>query len=123
MEDHKPILAVISLWAEDIEKEVHFYKDVLGFKLFAHSGPRPHFDLGGTYLTIIEEKNKVDKKDKRQDFPLFAFRVDNLEKYINILNSHGLATPFGIEKDSESRWIKIIDPAGNLIELVESDQI
>ena len=46
-------IAVVSLWAEDVPAGVHFYRDVLGLPLLAHHrGDHPHFDLGGTYLTI-----------------------------------------------------------------------
>jgi catechol 2,3-dioxygenase-like lactoylglutathione lyase family enzyme len=46
-------LAVISLWAEDVPRTAHFYRDILGLTLVPHHGDRPHIDLGGTYLVIL----------------------------------------------------------------------
>jgi catechol 2,3-dioxygenase-like lactoylglutathione lyase family enzyme len=47
-------LAVVSLWAEDVPANANFYREVVGLKLIPqHAGGRPHFDLGGCYLTIV----------------------------------------------------------------------
>jgi len=47
-------LAVISLWAEDVAATAHFYRDIIGLKLVSHHDERPHFDLDGAYLVILQ---------------------------------------------------------------------
>lgn len=44
-------VAVISLWAEDVLRTAHFYRDIIGLNLLSHHGGRPHFEINGTYLT------------------------------------------------------------------------
>ena len=108
-----PRLAVVSLWAEDVPTTAHFYRDVIGLRLLPHHGDRPHFDLGGTYLTIL--KGTPNPAPTR--FPIVAFAVDDLDAAIERLRAHRVELRWGIEEDADSRWVMLHDPAGNLIEL------
>ncbi len=128
----KPRLAVVSLWAEDVPKTAHFYRDVIGLTLLAHHGDRPHFDLGGAYLAINSGKPMPAQGEAR--FPLLAFQVEDLDESIQQLKAHQVEMPWGIENDTgpkvgsspidgtSSRWVMFLDPAGNLIELVSFSQ-
>jgi catechol 2,3-dioxygenase-like lactoylglutathione lyase family enzyme len=53
------------------------------------------------------------------DFPLIAFEVNDLNKIADTLMAENVELKNGIEERRDSRWIKVRDPAGNLIELVE----
>jgi catechol 2,3-dioxygenase-like lactoylglutathione lyase family enzyme len=109
---------VISLWAEDVPKTAHFYKDVLGMELLAHHhGGRPHFKVDQTYLTILKGKPHPAEDSEPTRFPLFAFRVDDLDEAVKRLQAHGVELPWGVEEGYDSRWVMFHDPAGNLIEL------
>ncbi len=110
-----PKLFVLTLWAEDVTQAAHFYHDVIGLPLMPHHD-RPHFDLGGIYLTILQGKATVTSESR---FPCIAFSVENLDDAIQHLHSHQVKLPFGVEEDDNSRWVMIYDPAGNLIELAE----
>ncbi len=112
-------LAVISLWAENVVATAHFYRDVIGLRLLPHHGDRPHFDLGGTYLTIL--KGTPNPAPTR--FPIAAFAVDDLDAAIDRLRAHRVELPWGIEEDAGSRWVMLYDPAGNLIELACFNQV
>jgi catechol 2,3-dioxygenase-like lactoylglutathione lyase family enzyme len=112
-------LAVIRIWAEDVALEAHFYRDVLGLKLLPHHGGRPHFDLGGYYLVILQRKPCPAQSLDSDRFPLVAFAVDDLNEAIDSLQKHQVVMPWGEESDEASRWVMFYDPAGNLIELVE----
>lgn len=114
-----PKLAVISLWAEDVPAAAHFYRDRMGLKLLPHHGGRPHFDLDGTILTILQGKPVPAQDPTPERFPLLAFEVEDLDAAIADLQAHGIETPWGVETDSGSRWAMLSDPAGNLIELVQ----
>jgi len=113
-------LAVVSLWAEDVPAAARFYRDVLGLKMLPHHhGGRPHFDLGGAFLTILKGKPQPASDPQPERFPLMAFAVDDLEATVARLNARGVATPWGIEADAGSRWAMFHDPAGNLVEVVQ----
>ncbi len=114
-----PRLAVVSLWAEDVPAAAHFYRNVLGLHLLSHHGGRPHFDLDGVYLTILKGKPSPAQDANPQRFPVIAFAVDDLDAALASLHAHHVDLPWGIERDSHSRWAMFHDPAGNLIELVE----
>jgi catechol 2,3-dioxygenase-like lactoylglutathione lyase family enzyme len=109
---------VICLWAENVAETAHFYKDVLGLDLDRHHQVgRPHFKIGDTYLTILKGKPHPAENPEPDRFPLFAFRVEDLDAAVGRLNSHGVELPWGIEGQENYRWVMFYDPAGNLIEL------
>jgi catechol 2,3-dioxygenase-like lactoylglutathione lyase family enzyme len=114
-----PRLAVISLWAEDVPAAARFYREVIGLRLLPHhAGQRPHFDLGGVYLTILTGRPQAARAAEPERFPLVAFAVDDLDAAAARLRAEGVALPWGVEADASSRWVMFHDPAGNLIELV-----
>jgi catechol 2,3-dioxygenase-like lactoylglutathione lyase family enzyme len=110
-----PKLFVVTLWAEAVAQTAHFYRDVIGLPLVLHHD-RPHFDLGGIFLTILKGKST---QESIRRFPCVAFSVDNLDTAIQRLESHHVELPFGVEEDEETRWVMFYDPGGNLIELAE----
>ena len=112
-------LAVVSLWTEDVPATTHFYRDVIGLQLLPHHGERPHFDLDGTYLTILKGRSAPAQDAVPSRFPLVAFAVENLDAAVDRLRAHHIELPWGIEDGATSRWIKFYDPGGNLIELVQ----
>jgi catechol 2,3-dioxygenase-like lactoylglutathione lyase family enzyme len=112
-------LAVVSLWAEDVAAATHFYRDVIGLKLLMHDRQRPHFDLDGAYLVILQGRLLPPLNSVPARFPIVAFAVDVLDAAIERLRNHHVELPWGIEEDADSRWVMFHDPAGNLIELAQ----
>ena len=112
-------LAVVTLWAEEVGKTAHFYRDVLGLRLLPHLGERPHFDLGGVYLVILKGRPTPAAEARPERFPVLAFAVADLDKAVAELQAHGVALPWGVEQDADSRWVMFKDPGGNLIEVAE----
>lgn len=115
----KARIAVVSLWAEDIPTCVHFYRDVIGLHLLPHHGERPHFDLNGSYLTILKGRPVPASEPEPARFPLFAIAVEDLDGAVERLKMHGVPLPWGIEANAQARWVMFSDSAGNLIELVQ----
>ena len=113
----QPKLAVVSLWAEDVPAVAHFYRDVIGLRLMPQHGDRPHFDLGGVYLTILHGRPMPAENARPDRFPIIAFAVDDLDAAVDRLRVHHVELPWGIEADAGSRWVMFHDPAGNLIEI------
>jgi catechol 2,3-dioxygenase-like lactoylglutathione lyase family enzyme len=114
-----PRLAVVSLWAENVPTTAHFYRDVIGLRLLPHHAHRPHFDLGGVYLTILKGRPMPAQDVVPDRFPLVAFAVDDLKAAVARLQAHHIEMPWGVEEDADSRWVMFHDPAGNLIELAQ----
>lgn len=114
-----PHISVVSLWAEDVPACAHFYQDVLGLPLIGHHADRPHFDLGGSTLVILNGKPSPARAANPTRFPIIALAVDDLQRAVQRLKAHDVSLPWGIEGGPEARWVMFHDPAGNLIELVE----
>jgi catechol 2,3-dioxygenase-like lactoylglutathione lyase family enzyme len=113
-----PRIAVVSIWAEDVAATAHFYRDVVGLRLLPHH-QQPHFDLGGSYLTILKGRPVPAQDAEPSRFPLIAFAVKDLDAAVARLRAHDVQLPWGIEGDAHSRWVMFHDPAGNLVELVQ----
>jgi catechol 2,3-dioxygenase-like lactoylglutathione lyase family enzyme len=110
-------LAVVTLWGEDIQRMSDFYQNVLGLPLAMVDHGRPHFDLGGGYLAILPGQPHSLQDSHQSRFPVVAFAVEDLHEVIFQLKSHNVEMPWGIEEDSDSRWVMFYDPGGNLIEV------
>jgi len=113
-------IAVVSLRAEDVPTTAHFYRDVLELPLAPHHAAWPHFDLGGTYLVVLQGGPVPAQDSTSPRFPLIAFEVNDLDTAADRLREHAVELPWGVEEDASSRWVMFCDPAGNLIELVQS---
>jgi catechol 2,3-dioxygenase-like lactoylglutathione lyase family enzyme len=97
-------LAVVTLWAEDVNRTTDFYENVLGLPLLTIDRGRPHFDFGGGYLVILPGRPHKVEDSMRSRFPVLAFAVDNLDEVIQNLEAQGVEMPWGVEEDSDSRY-------------------
>ncbi len=118
-------VAVISLYADDLEQAVHFYKNIVGLYLISSGGGseghhRPHFRLADVYLVLLNGKPQPPVCEKPVRFPSLAIAVDDLDGAVARLRANEIELPWGIEADARARWVMFYDPAGNLIELVQS---
>lgn len=111
--------AVIAVWAEDVAETAHFYRDVLQLNLLPHHAERPHFDVDGVSLTILQGRAASVQGADSPRFPLFAIAVNDLDDRVDRLERHGVAMPWATETNAGSRWVMFRDPGGNLIELVQ----
>jgi catechol 2,3-dioxygenase-like lactoylglutathione lyase family enzyme len=110
-------LAVVTLWGEDIQRMSDFYQNVLGLPLARVDRGRPHFDLGRGFLVMLPRQPYRLEDSNQSRFPVVAFAVENLHEVIFQLKSHDVEMPWGVEEDSDSRWVMFYDPGGNLIEV------
>jgi catechol 2,3-dioxygenase-like lactoylglutathione lyase family enzyme len=88
-----PKLAVIGLWAEEVAATAHFYRDVIGLKLLMHDEHRPHFDLGGVYLVILQGRPIPPLDPVPARFPIVALAVADLNAAIDRLRLHHVELP------------------------------
>lgn len=112
-------IGVVSVWAEDVSATAQFYHEVIGLPMLSHAGGRPHFDVQGTFLVILQGKPLPPQDARPARFPLFALKVDDLNAAVARLRAHSVQLPWGIQEDAQSRWVMLYDPAGNLIEIAE----
>lgn len=110
-------LAVVTLWGEDVDRMIAFYRDVLGLPLLMIDQGRFHFDFGGGYLVVLRGRSLGCDDTTQLRFPVLAFAVDDLDAFVRRLDSQGVETPWGIEEDEDSRWVMFKDPGGNLLEV------
>lgn len=113
-------LAVISLYAVDLDQSVEFYRDVIGLYLVSEGAGHPHFRLDGTYLVMLKGNPQPAQETDGEPFPVIAFAVDDLDGALDRLKAKDVVLPWGVEADARARWVMFHDPAGNLIELVQS---
>lgn len=112
-------LAVVTLWVDDFKCAISFYRDVLGLELTTRPGEAPHFRVGSGLLVLIKGQFCPPEDAFPPDFAQISFGVQNLEGMVANLQQHKVELIAHIEERRDSRWIKLRDPAGNLIELVE----
>lgn len=112
-------VAVVTLWAEDVPKAVHFYRDLVGLPLANLHGGMPHFVLGESILVIAQGKLQAPQNSAPENFPLIGFSVPDFEQTVKRLRQHQVEMPEGIIQGEDARWVLFHDPAGNLIELTE----
>ncbi len=112
-------LYVVTLWAPDVAATAHFYRDVLGLPLQAHGG-RPHLQVGETLMAILQSEGRTSQAGQSVRFPAVAFEVEDLDTAVAELQAQGVELPWGVEQDSDSRWVMFYDPTGNLVELAET---
>ena len=110
-------LAVVTLWAEDVDRMVDFYQNVLALPLLMIDRGRAHFDFGGGYLIIMPGQPQRRQDSLQSRFPVVAFSTENLDEAIEHLKLHKVELPWGMEEDPDSRWVMFYDPGGNLIEI------
>ena len=79
-------------------------------------GGRPPGRVGhrqGAFVFVLNRPERFP-----QTFRVFAFQSD-LDAAVEHLRDHHVELPWGIEEDTDSRWVMFHDPAGNLIELAQ----
>jgi catechol 2,3-dioxygenase-like lactoylglutathione lyase family enzyme len=109
----------VSLFAEDVQAAVHFYRDVIGLDLIVHDAHLPHFNLSGSYLVILPGQQVTKPDPGLQDFPLVAIQVPLLEVVLERLRHHGIEVTMGGDEAVGLLWAMFYDLSGNLIEVVE----
>ncbi len=111
--------ATVTLWVEDFSKAITFYRDMLGLELLTQPGDMPHFRVGSSMLVLAKGRFTQPSDAFPPEFPQLALAVDDLDKMAARLHNLHIPLEANIEERRDSCWIKLRDPDGNLIELVE----
>ena len=113
-------LAVVTLWAENYEETVEFYKEVLGTNdIHLEVEGVIHFKIDDILFTVMKGKPGIATNSIIPRFPIIAFSVEDVQQTSNMLKEIKVELPWGIEENATAKWIMLNDPAGNLIEFVQ----
>ena len=113
-------LAVVTVWADNFEETVNFYKKVLGMNdIHQESKGIIHFKIDDVLFTIMKGKPASATNSIIPRFPIIAFSVGDIQKSFAVLKENKVELPWGIEESPAAKWVMFHDPAGNLIELVQ----
>jgi catechol 2,3-dioxygenase-like lactoylglutathione lyase family enzyme len=111
--------ATVTIWVKNFEKAIKFYRDILGLELLTQPGDMPLFKVGDSALVLAKGKFTPPADAFPPEFPQLALAVENLDKMAARLQNLRVELESNIEERRDSCWIKLRDPDGNLIELVE----
>ena len=113
------------IWAglqvADLDNQVAFYQEVMGLRLIRKTESWAVFDAGGGALfelTTGGERSSQPKTSRQQSL-VAGFRVENLPEEVQLLREKGVSFLSEVESYKSSRWIKLADPEGNILELKE----
>jgi metallothiol transferase len=116
----------IGLKVTDMDKSLHFYRDVLGLELLHASGPHPN---GGRSATVQAGGQKVDlfyrpdfvsaDKDKPvgMDHVCLVIDTDSVENMIAYLREQEVEIMWGPVTRSKTTSVYVFDPDGIHVEL------
>ncbi len=116
-----PSIAAVSIYVDDMEKAITFYRDVLGFAVRARPVP---------FITELEhEPNALilcqAERPTRNDYPNAAGTVvglatDNVAARAQDLATKNVELVHDTPQDFPGgKYIALRDPAGNVVELLE----
>jgi len=109
----------VSLWVDDFDTCIPFYRDMLGLVLTTRPGEVPHFQVGESMLVLVKGGFCPPEDAFPPDFPQMTFEVDNLNEAFESLREQGADLSGRIEERRDSRWFQLRDPSGNLLQMVE----
>jgi catechol 2,3-dioxygenase-like lactoylglutathione lyase family enzyme len=111
--------ATVTLWVKDFDQSIRFYRDTLGLEMTSNPGEIPQFRVGTGFLVLAQGDFCPPIDAFPPDFPQVGLVTDDLDRMAARLMNVGIEFNENIEERRDSRWLKVCDPDGNLIELVQ----
>lgn len=111
--------ATVTLWVKDFQQSIRFYRDDLGLELTSNPGEIPQFKVGSGFLVLVKGDFCPPQDAFPPDFPQVGFQCDNVDLLAARLQQAGVEIRGRIEERRDSRWLKVCDPDGNLIEFIQ----
>ncbi len=115
-------LGHIVFYVTNLQQSVHFYRDILGFRLVAQKHPMAAFSSGRTHheLLLIEIGGKKKQKKLESGFYHVGLKIGNssedIKKAYNELKQKGVFITGAVDH-GVTHSLYIEDPDGNEIEL------
>ncbi len=112
-------LAQVHISVRDLERQVAFYRDVLGLPVVIDAGAMVFLDCGGTRLYLA-----VPESEEFRSNPLLYFSVDDIDGVLEVVRSADgtvRADPHVIHRTGDTElWLGFIDDAeGNAVGLMQ----
>lgn len=105
----------------DLDRSIHFYRDVLGLRIKRQEDKWVEFDLGGVTLGLLVGRSSAWPGGRNG--AEVALKVDNINQVMRELRSRGVSS-LGILQGRPQGWtVPVDDPDGNRLYLVEPAQV
>jgi catechol-2,3-dioxygenase len=110
----------IGVVTDDVDRQVRFYRDVLGFPEAHRSDGWVQLDAGDGRLIEITARSDEDPRTAKRGYQV-GFAVDDIAAERGRLIAAGCEPLGGIDggEHSGSRWCYLRDPEGNVFELTQ----
>ena len=113
-------LGQIAVNVQDVQRSIHFYRDVLGLPFLFQAGGLAFFDLEGVRLMLAEPETPDDPVRAS----VLYFKATNLETKASDLDRAGVVlegVPHMVHRtESHELWMAFFyDPDGHLMALME----
>src|ERR1700712_722671 len=113
-------IAFVELQVADINKSIHFYRDLLGYRISQGYGHPIH-----SFEIVISQRQRIKIQDglpSGQDERLLAvaFQTGNAEAMRLYLGSRGMQVPQSVNRQNSGMlWFAVTDPDKHTIKFVE----
>ena len=115
-------LVGVTLWTDDLERLVKFYRDTLGLRLRSHHGDFANFDLGDVRLNLgLHDGVHGRSRDPYRIMVHLGVRdIHEEHRRLGQLGVHFIREP---EREHWGGWVAtFLDPDGNVLQLLQQPQ-
>jgi catechol 2,3-dioxygenase-like lactoylglutathione lyase family enzyme len=110
-------LDYVYYWVADMDRALGFYRDVLGLRPAGPPNPGwTEFDLDGRRFAL---HGAVEGEHVPPRGGTVAFRVERLDEARALLERHGVPIVHEGQAGSMARFLSVLDPDGNAVDLIE----
>lgn len=111
-------LAYIMIYVDDMDRAVEFYREEIGLPLERVEPGRSQFRTGGAEL-VLRQRVPSDGRDSQGGRVHLAFRVQDVPARYRELFAEGVRFVSAPALDGSVRNATLLDPEGNVIDLIE----
>ncbi len=111
----------VGLYVEDLERSVAFYRDILGLNLTRQGAGWANFNItqGQRFELLAGGKASTEAKGADRQSIVPGFQVDDLAQVMQALSAKGVRFVGEVGEYKGQRWVELLDPEGNRIEIKE----
>ena len=112
-------LVGVTIWTQNLDQMVAFYRDILGLPIRSHHGDFVNFELGRVRLNLgLHDRVEGPSKD--------PYRIMVHFEVADIRAEHAKLTQLGVEfirppeQEGWGGWVAtLLDPDGNILQLLQ----
>ena len=109
----------VTIWTDDLERLVGFYRDILGLTLRGHKGDFANFAWGEMRLNLgLHDRVEGSAKDPYRT--MISFGVADIHGQYDRLRGQGVEFIRVPEQEFWGGWVAtFLDPDGNILQLLQ----